>query len=146
MRSKLNKHLRESHNIRQSNRPSREPGKPQSGSKKKKDHSEPAEQTTAAPATNIAASGLFQNPANFLWYNSYQRQPQSNPSHSAFDFWNAQNAHGLYSQQYGYNVNPLYYAAAAIRQNPQQSSAIAAHMFSQVCLMLFFCLILLANI
>ncbi|KAM7532994.1 hypothetical protein Aperf_G00000122939 [Anoplocephala perfoliata] len=131
MRSKLNRHLREYHNIRQSNRPSREQGKPQSGSKKKKDRSEPVEQTIAVPTTNINASGLFQNPANFFWYNSYQRQPQLNPSHSAFDFWNAQNAHGLYGQQYGYNVNHLYYAAAAIRQNPQQSSAIAAHMFSQ---------------
>lgn len=126
MRSKLNKHLREVHNIRQSTRLSKESVKT-SSKKKKARNSEPVTQVTVAPTNNLTTTGIFQNPANFLWC---QRQPQNTSNTSAFDFWNAQNQAQLYTQQYGYNH--LYYAAAAMRQNPQQSSALAAHMFSQV--------------
>ncbi|VDN99322.1 unnamed protein product [Rodentolepis nana] len=124
MRSKLNKHLREVHNIRQSTRLSKESGKALC-KKKKARNSESLTQATVAPVNNLT-TGIFQNPSNFLWC---QRQPQNTSSTSAFDFWNAQNHAQLYTQQYGYNH--LYYAAAAMRQNPQQSSALAAHMFSQ---------------
>ncbi|VDL42109.1 unnamed protein product [Hymenolepis diminuta] len=125
MRSKLNKHLREVHNIRQSTRLSKESVKT-SSKKKKARNSEPVTQVAVAPTNNLATTGIFQSPANFLWC---QRQPQTTSNTSAFDFWNAQNQAQLYTQQYGYNH--LYYAAAAMRQNPQQSSALAAHMFSQ---------------
>lgn len=122
MRSKLNKHRREVHNFRQSTRlPKPKPS--QSGRKKKVRNSEVTPAQTESAAIVPISTDILQNTANLIWR---QGECQPSLSNSAFGFWNPQNPGQFYPPGY----NHFYYAAAAMRQNSQQS--FAAHMFSQV--------------
>lgn len=150
MRSHLNKHLREIHQIKQSNGSSKSNnstnGLQESSKRKQSKKQQDSSFSTSATAVSLGASipvaaaaaaaattpGFYQqaglNAANLLFYNRYQ-QYQQQSGQPAFDFWGGNNGY-FYGQQYSpaaYQFPAIQYATAMRQQQQCQQQIPDAH-------------------